>query len=66
MNGDAKWRTDRSGTGERSHHLWRVVNGVVEYYRTPPCNYAPMGRIIKYSYTGALDKARELNAGSTT
>jgi len=64
MSGDGKWRTEHVGssTGARRYLLWRVVDGVVEYYRTPASSYAPMGRIIKYDYVGALTKAAQLNA----
>jgi hypothetical protein len=61
IQGDGRWRLDRAGVGLRSHLLWRVVKGVVEYYRGAPCNYAPQGRIIMLSYAGALRKAKELN-----
>ncbi|MGJ6127429.1 hypothetical protein QN239_33150 [Mycolicibacterium sp. Y3] len=65
MNGDHRWRTlCVNPTSSRPFLVWRIRNGATEYHRSAPTNYAPNGRIIRYGYQAARDKARELNAPS--
>lgn len=62
MNGDSRWRTQCvDPTSSRPFVVWRIVNGVTAYHRSAPTNYAPNGRIVRYGYQAARDKARELN-----
>lgn len=44
--------------GVRPFVIWRVVNGSTEYH-------AARDRVVKYGYTGARQKARELNGNLT-
>ena len=64
MNGDGRWRTQCIDSASRRPFIvWRVVNGATEYHRSTPTRHARSGRIIRYGYRAARDKARQLNGG---
>ena len=61
MEGDGKWRTQCVGDGQRPYVVWRLVGGTTEYHRGAPASDEPLGRIIRYGFEAARNKARELN-----
>lgn len=63
MNGDGKCGTQCvNQDSARPFVVWRVLHGATQYHRSTPARYAPGGRIIRYGYQAARDKARQLNA----